>query len=292
MSTLDSTPRATHRRREFGRLRARPAARGPASPTAGYDARVNLDAYFERIGWRGAPDLAGILAHHMRAIPFENLDVLLGRPPRLALEALEAKLVQARRGGYCYEHATLFASVLRELGIAVRTHSARVVMMTPRSAAPRTHMFLTTGDVMLDPGFGGLAPRVPVPLDGTVAGEHRFVEADGERALEIRDGDNWKRLWVSSMEHDLPIDFEMANHFTATHPASPFTTRLMARAFTPDGKVSIFNRDATITRDGETRTVQLADRAALRTLVAEYFGFDLPELLALRVPSVPEWSDP
>jgi N-hydroxyarylamine O-acetyltransferase len=249
---------------------------------------VDLDAYFARIGWRGAPELAGLLDHHMRAIPFENFDVLIGRPPRLALEALEAKLVGARRGGYCYEHATLFAAVLRELGHEVNTHSARVVMMTPRSRAPRTHMFLTVGDAVLDPGFGGLAPLVPVPIDGTIAGQHRLVMDDAERALEIREAAGWKRLWISSMEHDLAIDFEMANYFTATHPASSFTQRIMARAFTPDGRVSISNRDATIVRGGETRTVQL-DRPALRALVAEHFGFDLPELETLRVPSVPEW---
>ncbi len=251
---------------------------------------MDLDAYFARIGWRGTPELAGLLDHHMRAIPFENFDVLLGHPPRLAVDALEAKLVHARRGGYCYEHATLFAAVLRELGLDVRTHSARVVMVTPRSAAPRTHMFLTVGDAVLDPGFGGLAPRVPVPLDGAVAGEHRLVADRGERALEIRDGDGWKRLWISSFEHDLPIDFEMANHFTATHPASSFTSRLMARAFTADGRVSIFNRDVTIVRGRDTLTHQVADRAALRALVAEHFGFDLPELETMRVPAVPEWS--
>jgi N-hydroxyarylamine O-acetyltransferase len=251
---------------------------------------VDLDAYFARIGWRGAPELAGVLERHMRAIPFENFDVLLGRPPRLALDALEAKLVRARRGGYCFEHATLFAAVLRELGHEVHTHSARVVMMRPRSAAPRTHMFLTVGDAVLDPGFGGLAPLVPVPLAGSVAGEHRMVVDAGERALEIRDGDGWKRLWISSMEHDLPIDFEMANYYTATHPESAFTQRILARAFTRDGRVSIANRDATIVRGGETRTLQLPDRTALRALVAEHFGFDLPELETLRVPSIAEWS--
>ena len=120
---------------------------------------MDLDAYFARIGWRGTPELAGLLEHHMRAIPFENFDVLLGRRPRLDLEGLEAKLVTARRGGYCYEHSTLFAAVLAELGIACRTHSARVVMMTPRELAPRTHMFLTVGNDVLDPGFGGYPAR-------------------------------------------------------------------------------------------------------------------------------------
>jgi N-hydroxyarylamine O-acetyltransferase len=258
--------------------------------------RVNLDAYFARIGWRGAraatPDtLAGLYAHHLRAIPFENLDVLLGRPVRLDLAALEAKLVHARRGGYCYEHASLFAAALRELGYSVNTHSARVVMVTPRDASPRTHMFLTSGDVMLDVGFGGQAPAGPVALDGTPAGAHRFVRDGDEHALEMRTASGeWQRLWVSSLERDIPIDFEMANHFTSTHPSSPFVTRLMARAFSGDLRVGVFNRDVTIARGDKTEAFQLADRAALRELFATHFGFDLPELAQLRIPSLPEWS--
>jgi N-hydroxyarylamine O-acetyltransferase len=251
---------------------------------------VDLERYFERIGWQGAttptPDvLAGLLANHMRAIPFENVDVLLGRPPQLELGALEAKLVGARRGGYCYEHATLLAAVLRALGFEVRTHSARVVIVTPRSEAPRTHMFLTVGDLMLDPGFGGLAPRVPVPLDGTAAGDHRLVRDGAELVLEHRG----QRLWVSSLEHDLPVDFEMANHYTATHPRSHFTQRLMMRAFVPAGQVRISNRDLTVMRGDAVTTSTLADRSELRTVVATHFGFDLPEIERLIVPSVPEW---
>src|SRR3990167_7344046 len=134
----------------------------------------------------------------MRTIPFENIDVLLGRPPQLELSALEGKLVDARRGGYCYEHSTLLAALLRELGFDVRLHSARVVVITPRAESPRTHMFLTVGNVMLDPGFGRRAPRVPVPLDGTPAGEHRLLR-DGADVVLVH-GD--QRLWVSSLEDD------------------------------------------------------------------------------------------
>lgn len=252
---------------------------------------MNLDAYLARIGWTGrrtaAPDvLAGLLAAHMRAIPFENLDVLLGTPPSLELDKLEAKLVGARRGGYCYEHATLFSAALRELGFAVKAHSARVVMMTPRELAPRTHMFLTVGDVMLDPGFGGLAPRVPVALDGTAAGSHRLVRDGDVVALEHAG----QRLWVSSLEHDMPIDFVMANHFTATHESSPFVMRLMLRAFTPDGEVRVMNRAVTHTRGAEKQSYELADRGALRELLAAQFGFDLPQVERLRVPAIPEWT--
>src|SRR5690606_27863627 len=129
----------------------------------------------------------------------------------------------------------------------------RVVMVTPRSSSPRTHMFLTIGDLMIDPGFGGRAPRVPVPIDGTPAGGYRLVRDAGEYALEL-DG---KRLWVSSLEDDLPIDFEMANHYTATHPASAFTQMIMMRAFTDEGEVRVHDRDVTLVRGSETQTYQL-----------------------------------
>ena len=141
------------------------------------------------------------------------------------------------------------------------------------------------GDLMIDPGFGGRAPRVPVPLDGTPAGGHRLVRDGADHALEL-DG---KQLWVSSLEADIPIDFEMANHFTATHPASHFTQALMMRAFTDGGEVRVRNRDVTLLRGGETQTYQLADRAELRALVAKHFGFDLPAIESIRVPAVPEW---
>jgi len=256
---------------------------------------MDLDAYLERIAWRGArsatPEvLAGIVAHHVRAVPFENFDVLLGRGVSIDLPAVEAKLVRARRGGYCFEHATLMAAALRELGFEVRTHSARVVMKSPRELAPRTHMLLTVGDVVLDPGFGGQAPGVPVPLDGAPAGEHRFVRDGDAHALEMRDGEGWARLWVTTLEHDQAIDFQMANHYTATYPTSPFVTNLLAQSRRGGVRVGIANRAVTLTEGGQTRRLELADRAALRELVAAHFGFDLPELLALRVPSVPEWS--
>ena len=249
-----------------------------------------MDAYLERIGWRGSRDptlatLAGLAGHHVRAIPFENLDVLLGRPPRLDLPSLEAKLIEARRGGYCFEHATLFGAALEQLGFAVQRHSARVVMVWPREQAPRTHMFLTVMDHVIDVGFGALAPQAPVPLDGTPVGRHRIVREGRGIALFHDD----QRMWVSTLEPEYPIDFEMGNHFTATWTGSPFVQRMMLRAFTPEGQVRAMNRDVTIVRGDRSETVQLADRAALRELLRTYFGFDL-DVSALAIPSIPEWG--
>ena len=267
-------------------------------------APIDLDAYLERIRWGGgtSPTLetvAGLLRAHMRHIPFENLDVLLGRGVRLDLASVQDKLVRARRGGYCFEHGTLFAAALEELGFKPVRHTARVVTLVPRTEAPRTHMILTLTvaerTFVLDPGFGVLAPRVPVPLEEGVE-----VRVDREKHWMARDGNLWVLrtrvddkvvdCWVSPFDRDNLIDFELGNHYTSTHPASVFANRIMMRALTDDGRIGVMNRDVTIRRKGERESIKLADRKALRALLAQHFGFDLPEVEQLRVPSIPDWQ--
>jgi len=264
----------------------------------------DLDAYVSRIGWQGPldatlPTLTRLVRAHMRAIPFENLDVLLGRGIRVDLESVFAKLVTARRGGYCFEHSTLLAAALAKAGFAPVAHSARVVLFNPRPASPRTHMFLSVAidgtTYVLDPGFGGHGPLVPVPLvenhevrDGPDV--HRFVRRDSDWVLETPVGGAMTPLWMSTLEAESPIDFVMANPSTCTWSESPFVNRLMLRALTPAGRVSVMNRDVTVLRGAASEKLELADRTALRQLLVAHFGFDLPEAERLRVPAVAEWT--
>ena len=271
----------------------------------------DLDAYLARIDWTGArragiqprqsptDSLTSLMRAHMDAIPFENLDVLLGRGIRVDLDSVFAKLVTARRGGYCFEHATLFQAALLALGFEPAAHAARVLLVTPKTEAPRTHMFLTVVldgvTWVLDPGFGGHGPLVPLPLaDGhEIARErdrHRLVRREGEWVLEAQLGGAMTPLWTSSLEPQYPIDFVLANHYVSTCTGSRFVDNLLVRALTRNGRVSAMNRDVTVLENGVSTKRQLGDRRELRALLARHCGFDLPELEALRVPAVPEWS--
>jgi N-hydroxyarylamine O-acetyltransferase len=261
----------------------------------------NIDGYLARIGWNGSREatfdtMAGVLRGHMTHIPFENLDVLLGHGVRIDSDSVYAKLVEARRGGYCFEHGTLLQAALDHLGFNPVAHTARVIMLRPRSEAPLTHMFLTTrvGDrtFVLDPGFGGHAPLVPVPIEaGAHDGPdvHRVIRSGHEWVLEAQIDGTWAPLWSSTLMPAEPVDFVMANHFVCTFPTSPFVTNLMLRAITPASRVSVINRTVTRRYGGCEERQVIESRRALRTLLNEDFGFDLPDAERLRVPSVPEW---
>jgi len=264
---------------------------------------LDLDAYLARIEYTGPrtptyETLAGILRAHTVSIPFESFDVLLGRPIRLDPEALQAKIVRARRGGYCFEHASLMYAALKAIGFAPVRHASRVLLFEPRHESVRQHMFVTVtvsgATYVVDPGFGPFACPVPIPVDGTPVPTsrptHRLAREGNDWFLYVtRDGEQI-RGWVSTMEEEYPVDFEMMNYYIATHPASFFTRNILASAVTQEGRVNIMNQGVNIVRNGAVEPAQLADRKALRLLVAEHFGFDLPELETMRVDGVPGWQ--
>ncbi len=127
-------------------------------------APIDLDAYLARIGYTGPREptldtLHAVSMHHPTSIPFENLDVLLGRPIALTPEALMAKLVQARRGGYCFEQNNLLLLALRALGFNASLLGARVRGSILREEIPyRTHIIvkvtLPEGEFLADAGLG------------------------------------------------------------------------------------------------------------------------------------------
>jgi len=267
-------------------------------------ASIDLDRYFARIGW-GDPatptfdTLAGLIEAHTATIPFENLDVLLNRPIRLDPRGLQAKLITNRRGGYCFEHATLLAGVLEAIGFNVTRHTARVVLFMPRSASPRGHMLLIVrlaeGEFVVDPGFAAFACRRPLPLvdGGRVASEtmvHTMVREGRYWVLNVeREGASMEG-WVTTLDADNAIDFEVGNHYMSTHPEAVMRNHLLLNALTRDGRVSVMNQEVTIRRGSGVQKSVLADRRALRTLIEENFGFDLPEIEAIKVPSIPDWT--
>ena len=251
-------------------------------------AALDLAAYLDRIGYSGdlAPSRATLNALHLAhatAIPFENLDILLGQPIRLDLASLQSKLVFRGRGGYCFEHNALFASALERVGFTVTRLAARVRSGTER-VLPRTHMILRVdvdgARLLADVGFGADGLLLPVPIDGSrsqqFAWSYRVIDDVGTDVLQSRRGDAWDDLYEFTHEPQLPVDYEIANHYTSTHPASRFTQRLTAQRLARDVRWTLRDGELIEDRGATTRTRVIKNDEELLQVLADVFGLGFP----------------
>jgi N-hydroxyarylamine O-acetyltransferase len=254
---------------------------------------IDLDGYFARTGYTGPraatlETLHGIVAAHVQTIPFENLDVLLGRPIDLAPDAVYRKLVTQRRGGYCFEQNSLLLAVLTELGFDARPLSGRVRYGQPRDYTPaRTHLFVRIeldGPWLADVGVGSMSMASAIRLDLSGAEQptphepRRLVRDGGMIYHQVRLGDDWQDLYELTLEEMPAIDRIVSNWYTSTHPDSHFKHRLtVARALAGGRRLTILNRELTRReRDGsaERRVIESPDE--LLAILAEQFGLGFP----------------
>lgn len=252
-------------------------------------APLDLDAYLRRIAYTGSLEpcaavLNALHLAHATHIPYENLDILLGRPIRLDLASIEAKLVHGGRGGYCFEQNKLLAIALQTLGFPVRLLSARV-RYRYRQLLPRTHMVLLVHadgeDWLVDVGFGALGLLLPVPLvAGALAHQYawtfRLVEEPGLWVMQsVQDG-AWQDLYAFSLEPQLMIDYEMANYYTSTHPDSRFVRTPTAQRMTTEVRHIMRNHEL-LTDSGKAVSVRAIADEELLTVLAQTFGLHFPE---------------
>jgi N-hydroxyarylamine O-acetyltransferase len=228
---------------------------------------------------------------HATHIPFENLDVLLGRSIRLDLESLQAKLIRRKRGGYCFEQNSLLAKVLEAVGFRVTRLAARVRYGATR-LLPRTHMLLLVqadgAPFVADVGFGADGLLLPLPL---VAGAetrqfgwgYRLLEEHGFWALQSLHGGEWRDLYVFTLEPQYAVDFEMANYYVSTHPESRFTRMLTLQRPSPEVRHVLRGRQLT-TLTKHTEEVRPVTEEELPNLLSDPFGIELEPGTRVRFP--------
>ncbi|TLH49737.1 arylamine N-acetyltransferase family protein [Mycolicibacterium aubagnense] len=266
--------------------------------------QLDLDAYLARIGFHGervptVQTLAALHRAHTTSIPFENLDIMLGRAIVLDLDTLQNKLIRHMRGGYCFEHVTVFAAALERLGFRFTALAGRVTLGA-ETVRPRTHALIVVEfddnrRWLCDVGFGR-GPLEPIEL---IAGNE--VDQDGwqlrlSRAplgadTEVLHPDQWT-LWqrssvdgevawldrhVFTLDPQYPIDYTVANHYVSTSPRSPFTARPFVQRFTADAQHVLDGTAWTTTKpDGScfTRDVEIGD---VPELLSASFGTELSD---------------
>jgi N-hydroxyarylamine O-acetyltransferase len=253
---------------------------------------VNLNAYFERVGFAGsiAPNLTTLEALHSlhpAAIPFENLDPLLGRPVLLDQKSLEQKLLADGRGGYCLEHNFMFMRVLRELDYSVRGLAARVLWNRPEDEAerPASHMVLAVdiggSTYLADVGFGGITLTAPLRLRADVeqATPHesfRLVNAGAGMRLEVRLGEeDWRPVYAFDPAPASEPDFAAINAFVETTPQ--FRETLMAARAEKERRLALHDTRYTVyPLEGERESRVLTSIEELAAILSGPFGISLP----------------
>jgi N-hydroxyarylamine O-acetyltransferase len=254
---------------------------------------IDLDAYLARIGYDGPrtatlETLRAIHGLHPAAIPFENLDPLLGRPVPLDAASLERKMVRGRRGGYCFEQNLLFAHALRALGFTVEGLAGRVLLNRPEGVVTgRSHavlkVILPEGPHICDVGFGSMTLTVPMRFVPGIEQEtrqepFRLIASGGIHTMQAKTADGWISLYRFDAAEHGQIDYEILNWYVATHPSSYFANAVAAARSTDAVRYGLRDTRFTIRRRGTTPEVrEIADAAEATRLLDEYFGITVPD---------------
>ena len=252
-----------------------------------------VSAYLARIGYSGptgpsADTLRAFHRAHLLAVPFENLDIALGRTIVVDEDVTVHKIVELRRGGFCYELNGAFAGLLRELGFRVTLLSARVCgekkegpefdHLTSRVDLPEADLPEDDRSPWLaDVGFGDsfLEPlRLMVGEEqADPAGRFRLMRIGERLQLERVDGEGrWKRQYTFTLEPRRLEDFQGMCHYHQTSPESHFTQNSICSRATPEGRITLSGMNFIVTRNGLREERLLISEAERAEVLRRDFG--------------------
>ena len=247
---------------------------------------MDINAYLERINYQGslaatAETLRQLQVAHLLAVPFENLNIHAKQPIVLEDEALFAKIVERRRGGFCYECNGLFAALLRALGFKITMLSAEVADAEGVFGPAFDHMTLMVSleqRWLVDVGFGD-AFLAPLRLDerGEQFQGSRTYRIDSDGALftlmQRIDGDEWKAQYRFTLEPHEYADYAEMCRYHQTSPQSHFTRARLCSLATDGGRITLSDlRFITTSANDEKQERTLTSEAEYEAILRERFG--------------------
>jgi N-hydroxyarylamine O-acetyltransferase len=225
-----------------------------------------IDGFLARIGMEGeevGKDLAflsRLQEQFVLTVPYENLDILCGKPLSLSKEDIYEKIVKDCRGGYCFELNGAIAHLLQELGFATKCYFARFLKGESEIPVRRHRVVVTECEgnrYVIEVGIGIEAPREPLLLEEGIEqecsnGSFCFAKDAflGWVLNEKIDGE-WQPYYAFTEEEQLDIDFIQPSFYCEKHPASPFNKSPMVAIKTPNGRRAINDHDYKVFENGE-----------------------------------------
>ena len=250
---------------------------------------MNTKAYLERINYHGslaptAETLRELQVAHLLAVPFENLSIHAKEPIVLEDEALFTKIVERRRGGFCYEANGLFAALLRGLGFDVAMLSAGVANAEGGFGPDFDHMALMVSldrRWLVDVGFGDSFVE-PLLLDDRgeqVEGErtYRILEDGAHLILARRDsGEEWKAQYRFTLQPHEYADYAEMCRYHQTSPQSNFTRARICSRVTEEGRITLSGmRFITTSKNGGRQERILTNQDEYADILREHFGIGM-----------------
>jgi len=246
---------------------------------------LNVSAYLDRIAYTGpiSPTLdvlRNLHRHHMLSVPFENLDIALGRKIVCDEDAFIKKIVERRRGGFCYELNGAFARLLRAIGFKVTLLSARVSRDDGSQSPEFDHLALRVDleePWLADVGFGDsfLEPLqlrfgVEQHQDGWM---YRVVDCGNSLCMERADRDAiWKRQYSFTLTPRSLDDFADMCRYHQTSPESPFTRKSICSMATLGGRITVAERKLKLTGNGTKEERPIPSDEEWRMTLKNHFG--------------------
>ena len=248
---------------------------------------MDTAAYLQRINYYGsleptAATLNALHQAHMLAVPFENLDIHLGRQIVLDERLIYRKIVEQRRGGFCYELNSAFASLLSELGFKVRMLAAEVANPAGGFGPQFDHMTLLVEleeRWLADIGFGD-GFRQPLRLDTNGAqvqafGEYRIRADDENRLLQRRNSEGWVPQYRFTLQSHELSDYAEMCRYHQTSPESHFTQKRMCTLATAGGRITLTGTRLITKLGDERQELDLSGDAEVTAVLRERFGITL-----------------
>ncbi len=249
---------------------------------------LDVPSYLARINYSGstAPTIETLRAvhrAHLLTVPFENLDIELARKIVLEEDVIVRKVVELRRGGFCYELNGAFAALLRALGYRVTLLSARVPREGGGEGPEFDHLTLRIDldqPWLADVGFGELFLE-PLRMQAGLeqqdpAGVFRLVQLGERFQLEkaVAEGE-WKRQYSFGLRPRRLEEFAGMCHYHQTSPESHFTQNRICTCARPDGRITLSGMKLILTRNGHREERVLGSEEDWADILAEQFGIHL-----------------
>jgi N-hydroxyarylamine O-acetyltransferase len=248
---------------------------------------MDVCAYFDRIGYDGVADptietLRELHRLSLRAIPFENLDIHLGRPISLDPEALFDKIVRRRRGGFCYELNGLFAEILRAIGFDLDLLSARVAHQDGSFGREFDHLLLRVRldgkDWIADVGFGDsfLEPLLLYGYEQDCCGTMYLIDTPKSSLLLLRkEQEQWRQQYLFTATPRQLQEFDDMCVYHQTSPMSSFTRGRVVTRATADGRITLSEMRLIQTSRGDRKERGLESEAEYLEMLQQHFGIVL-----------------